>query len=215
MWKTSGRWLVMSMMLVGLLVGGRSGVTAQDATPSANAAAIGVVDAGSRQLWNANDATAPVYGLTVLQFSTANQARSAFATITSASAGYLPAATPDPATPALLQRTDLPIADGAALYYQPDSNGGVGIATLFVLSGVFVHQWYAVPVPVEQNQLLVDPAVLQQDLTTLAQSWFAVPHDGDAMAQLPTVGQLPSGYSVLAEQAGLSQTQPGTATPGA
>ena len=210
-----GRGLTMALMLVGLMGAVHGGVAAQDATPDANAAAIGVVDAGSRQLWNPNDATAPVYGLTVLQFSTADQARSAFTTITNASTGYLPATPEATAGVTALQRTGLSIADGATLYYQPGPNGGAGIATLFVLSGVFVHQWYAVPVPIAQNQLLVDPAVLQQDLTTLAQSWFATPHDGGAMAQLPTVGQLPSGYSVLTEQAGLAQTQPATATPGA
>ena len=198
------------MLALGLvLTAGLVPAAAQEATPGADGSPseIGVVDAGSRIVWNPNDPAALVYQLTVLEFADADRAASSFDQITDSTSGLL---SPTDATPAAevtavagLDEMTVDIADEAVLYYQPDASGAAGIATLFVLDGANVHQWSVLPVPIPENTLRIDPTTLPEALTALAEPWFADGHDGDAIAQLPNVDQFPAGYAVLSETSGL------------
>ena len=214
--RSVGRIVAVIALVLTLAGGATSAVRGQDATPSGQASDIGVVDAGSRIVWNLNDPMALVYQLTVLQFADAARAGSSFDLITEATGGLL---TPTESTPAAvatsvagLAEASVDVADRAVLYYQPDETGAAGIATLFVLDGVYVHQWAALPVPLQENTLLIDPASLSEALVTLAESWFGSGHEGAAIAQLPGLAQFPAGYEVLSERSGLDSIQP-AATP--
>ena len=201
--------LALGLTLMLTLAFGTVPASAQDATPGAggNPSAIGVVDAGSRIVWNANDPAALVYQLTVLEFADAARAASSFDQITDSTSGLL---SPGDATPAAevtavagLDETTVDLADEAVLYYQPDASGAAGIATLFVLDGAFVHQWSVLPVPIPENTLRIDPTTLPEALKALAEPWFVDGHEGDALAQLPNIEQFPTGYEVLSETSGL------------
>lgn len=189
---------------------------AQESTPAPSAdqdaADIGVVDAGSRTVWNLSDPEALVYTLTVLEFEDVDRAASAFQLIVDGASDALAnnAATPDAVatTIAGLEETDIDLGDDSILYYQPDESGSAGIATLFVLIGVYVHQWATLPVPLQENTLRIDPASLPEALLALADPWFAEEHDGDAIAQLPNLDQFADGYEVLNESSGLGQLAP-------
>ncbi len=197
-------------------------VRAQESTPAPgedrNAADIGVVDAGSRTVWNLSDPEALVYQLTVLEFADPDRAASAFRLIVDGASGALEnnAATPEAVatTIAGLEETDIDLGDDAIMYYQPDETGAAGIATLFVLTDVYVHQWATLPVPLQENTLRIDPASLPAGLLALAEPWFADEHDGDAIAQLPDLDQFPAGYEVLNESSGLSQLAPASPIAG-
>lgn len=209
-----GKWIALVAAVVLTLAPAAMGTAqGQEATPSSPdpAGDIGVVDAGSRSLWNPSDPTALVYQLTVLEFADPARATSSFELITNATSGFLAHndATPDAVatTVAGLDETDVDLGDRAVLYYQPDESGAAGVATLFVLDGVYVHQWLALPVPLQENTLLIDPASLSDGLLTLARPWFGVGHDGDAIAQLPDLTQFPAGYEVLNETSGLDAIQ--------
>ena len=199
-----------------LLVTTHSAVSAQESTPApaedANAADIGVVDAGSRTVWNLSDPEALVYQLTVLEFADTDRAASAFQLIVDGASSAVEnnAATPVAVatTIAGLEETDVELGDDAIMYYQPDETGAAGIATLFVLIGVYVHQWATLPVPLQENTLRIDPASLPAGLLALAEPWFAEEHDGDAIAQLPGLDRFPAGYEVLNESSGLGQLAP-------
>lgn len=211
----SKRIAVVGLLVLVLVPMGTATATgqAQEATPAApqRASDIGVVDAGSRTVWNLNDPTALVYQFTVLQFADNERAASSFRLITDAASGSIssPDATPQGVpTVAGLDETPIDLADEAVLYYQPDQSGAAGIATLFVLDGVYVHQWSTLPVPLPNNTLLVDPARLSDDLLALAEPWFAEQHDGDAITHLPSLAQFPAGYQILSETSGLDSLQP-------
>lgn len=211
----SKRIAVVGLLVLMLVLMGTATATgqAQEATPAApqRASDIGVVDAGSRTVWNLNDPTALVYQFTVLQFADNERAASSFRLITDAASGSIssPDATPQGVpTVAGLDETPIDLADEAVLYYQPDESGAAGIATLFVLDGVYVHQWTTFPVPLPNNTLLVDPASLSDGLLALAEPWFAEKHDGDAISNLPNLGQFPADYQVLRETSGLDSLQP-------
>ena len=187
---------------------------AQDATPAPaqNAGDIGVVDAGSRTVWNLTDPEALVYQLTVLEFEDEERAATAFQLIVDGANGALAptAATPDAVATSVagLEEMDVDLADDAILYYQPDETGSAGIATLFVLDGVYVHQWADLPVPLQENTLLIDPASLPEGLLALAEPWFEEEHVGEAIAQIPDLDQFPADYEVLNESSGLDSLTP-------
>ena len=199
-----------------LLAATRSAVSAQESTPAPsedqNAADIGVVDAGSRTVWNLNDPEALVYQLTVLEFADTGRAASAFQLIVDGANGALENDASTPAavatTIAGLEEIDVDLGDDAIMYYQPDETGAAGIASLFVLIDVYVHQWATLPVPLQENTLRIDPASLPAGLLALAEPWFAEDHDGDAIAQLPGLEQFSAGYEVLNESSGLGQLAP-------
>jgi hypothetical protein len=210
------RTLSKQVAVVGLLVlmgTATAADGAQEATPAApeRASDIGVIDAGSRTVWNLNDPTALVFQFTVLQFADSERAAASFRLITDAATGSIPSpnATP-PVVPIVpgLNETPIDLADEAVLYYQPDESGAAGIATLFVLDGVYVQQWSTLPVPLPNNTLLVDPASLSDGLLALAEPWFAERHEGDAIAQVPSLAEFPNGYQVLSETSGLDSLQP-------
>lgn len=194
--------------------GSVGGVRAQDgtATPGQGAGDIGVVDAGSRTMVNLNDPTALVYQLTVLEFTDPERAAESLQLITDAASGTLPATASTPeavaTTIAGLDETVVDLGDEAVLYYQPDESGAAGIATLFVLDDVYIHQWAVLPVPVEENALLIDPATLSEDLLALAERWFDEEHTGEAIDQLPNLDLFPEGYEVLDESSGLESLGP-------
>ncbi len=189
-------------------------VQAQDATPAPEQTVgdIGVVDAGSRTVWNLSDPEALVYQLTVLEFEDDERAAAAFQLIVDGASGALAPndATPDAVATSVagLEETDIDLADDAIMYYQPDESGAAGIATLFVLDGVYVHQWAALPVPLQENTLLVDPASLPEGLLALAEPWFDEDHEGDAISQIPSLDQFPPGYEILNESSGLGSLTP-------
>ena len=197
-----------------------------DATPAADqtAADIGVIDAASRTLWNDTDVNALVYQFTVLVFDTPEQAADSFGLITDRASGFVEAedATPEAVASVLrtIDRTDVDFGDEAVMYYQPDETGSAGIAILFVLDGTAVHQWSTLPVPLQENALLVDPAALPEALREIAEPWFAAepPVDADVLALLPGLEQVPPGYSILQESSGLDDLDPttidGTPAPG-
>ena len=209
---------VVAMMALtpALLVTSRSAVRAQESTPAPgedrNAADIGVVDAGARTVWNLNDPEALVYQLTVLEFADTERATSAFQLIIDGASSAIEntSATPEAAATTIpgLEETDVELGDAAVMYYQPDETGAAGIATLFLLTGVYVHQWATLPVPLQENTLRIDPASLPAGLLALAEPWFAEAHEGDAIAQLPNLDQFPAGYEVLNESSGLGQLAP-------
>lgn len=190
------------------------GVSAQDATPAPDQSIgdIGVVDAGSRTVLDLNDPEALVFQMTVLAFSDSDRAASAFQLIVDNASGALTTsdATPDAIATTIpgLEETDIDVGDDAVLYYQPDESGAAGIATLFVIDGIYVHQWSDLPVPLQENTLRIDPASLPAGLTALAELWFAQAHEGGAIAQLPGLDSFPAGYEVLNESSGLGEIAP-------
>ena len=208
---------VVAMMALtpAMLAVSRSAFLGRESTPAPddqNAADIGVVDAGSRTVWNLSDPEALVYQLTVLEFEDTDRAAFAFRLIVDGASGALEnnAATPAAVatTIAGLEETEVDLGDDAIMYYQPDESGAAGIASLFVLIDVYVHQWASLPVPLQENTLRIDPASLPESLLALAEPWFADRHDGDAIAQLPNLEQFPAGYEILNESAGLGQLAP-------
>lgn len=212
---TNRRSLVAILALTpAMLVAKGRGVVAQDATPTPEqtVADIGVIDAGSRTVWNLSDPEALVYQLTVLEFEDDERAASAFNLIVDGASGALEPndATPDAVatTIAGLEETDIDLSDDAIMYYQPDETGAAGIATLFVLDGVYVHQWADLPVPLQENTLLIDPASLPEGLLALAEPWFGEEHEGEAIAQIPNLDQFPVGYEILDESSGLDSLAP-------
>ncbi len=201
-------------MTPALLMAKGRGVEAQDATPTPEQTVgdIGVVDAGSRTVWNLSDPEALVYQLTVLEFEDEERSKAAFQLIVDGASGALAPndATPDAVatTIAGLEETDIDLADDAIMYYQPDESGSAGIATLFILDGVYVHQWADLPVPLQENALLIDPASLPEGLLALAEPWFGGEHEGGAVSQIPGLDQFPAGYEVLNESSGLDSLSP-------
>ncbi|HEV2528042.1 MAG TPA: hypothetical protein VGT61_06335 [Thermomicrobiales bacterium] len=231
---TSGRTTRRQVLAAGLIAG--AGITAigraaaaQEATPPATpgtgqtAADIGVVDAASRTLWDDTDSTRLVYQFTVLVFDTPEQATDSFRLITDRASGFAEAADATPeavaSTLGTIDRTDVEIGDEAVMYYQPDETGSAGIAILFVLDDTAVHQWSILPVPLQENALLVDPATLPEALLAVAEPWFeADPAEGEVLDLLPGLEQVPEGYTVLQESEGIDDLDPttveGTPEPG-
>ncbi|CAA9550173.1 MAG: hypothetical protein AVDCRST_MAG33-823 [uncultured Thermomicrobiales bacterium] len=205
--------IVATALIVGL-AGSVPSARAQDgtATPTRGASDIGVVDAGSRTLVNLDDPTALVYQLTVLEFTDQERAAESFQLIIDAASGNLPATESTPeavaTTIAGLEETVVDLGDEGVLYYQPDESGAAGIATLFVLEDVYIHQWAVLPVPVEENALLIDPESLSEDLLALAEPWFEEGREGDAIDQLPGLDRFPEGYEILDESSGLDSVGP-------
>ncbi len=230
--RTTRRHLIGRAVALGLTMplAGPALASAQDTIPAATPAAgrsaadIGVVDAASRTLWNETDATALVYQFTVLVFDTPDQAADSFQSITDRASGFIEAdeATPEAVASALesIDRTDVDLADGAVMYYQPDETGSAGIALLFTLDDTAVHQWSTLPVPLQENALLIDPATLPEALLAVAEPWFAADPepDGTVLDLLPGLEQVPAGYSVLQESSGIDDLDPtaadGTPAPG-
>lgn len=197
--------------------------TPLSATPAPDArtspADIGLVDAASRSMWNVNDPTALVYQLNVLVFDTPERARAAFDLVTAATTAAV-SATPVAGTPggapvpvtSGASVTAVALGDAAQLYYQPDETGAAGIAILFLLDGTALHQWSTLPVPLQENVLLIDPVRVTGEVQALATTWFATDRVGPAPTLLPGLEQLPAGYSVFQETSGLTALT-GEATP--